>query len=146
MNKINLLFLLVIACIAISCNQNDDVKYVKQDYLKGVWKVSETGVTNNQGIVKYVGVTECDSTSYTFGEDKSFEEKNFNSDNGVCTGSQITGTYVLEDSKTLISYKNAAGKTLKHTKKLLSLNYEEMELVYTDSITQQFVYKKLLKK
>jgi hypothetical protein len=146
MKKINLLLFLAFSVLLLSCNQDDEAQFVKQDFLKGVWKVFETGTKNTQGIIKYVGVTECDSTSYTFGGDKSFEEKNFTLNNQICTATNITGTFVLEDNKTLISYKNATGKELFHTKRILSLGFNEMEIVYTDSISQELIYKRLLKK
>jgi hypothetical protein len=146
MKKINLLLFLTFSASVISCNQDDETKFVKQDFLKGLWKVSETGATDNQGIIKYVGVTECDSTSFAFGENKSYDEIFFNTVDGICTATMVKGTFDLEDNKVIISYKNAAGKELQHAKRVLAVDYEKMEFVYTDSITQQLVYKRLLKK
>lgn len=144
MKKINLLLIAISSVLLFSCEEDDGTSFVREDYLLGKWNVSQVGELSPQNIVNYTDYENCEIDNLIFAEGDSYTENIYNLENGECINKVVSGSYDRNGSNVTISYIKD-NKTLNHVKKVLSLTYEEMEITYTDTITNKIVFKKLNK-
>lgn len=147
MKKINLVVALSILVAGVSaCEGDDDVTFVQQDYLAGKWNVTEVGSLNSQNNIEYQNYDNCDQDHYTFTEENLYQESLFTlEENGTCTNNTVEASFQRQGSNIVISHPNDDGVMVNHIKKVISLDYTEMEITYTDSLTDQLVFKKLVR-
>ena len=147
MKKINLLLIAISSVLLFSCEEDDGTSFVREDYLLGKWNVTQVGELSPQNIVNYTDYQSCnanDPDNLIFDESNSYTESNFKLIDSECKNEVISGTYNRNSNNFTVTYIKDEN-TLQHIKKILSLTYEEMEITYTDTITDKIIFKKLTK-
>lgn len=140
-----LLFLLPLTFI--SCNE-DEEKFVEQNYLVGKWEITQTGSTNAAGVIvyqNYANNADC-KDNYIFNTDFTFENNDFNTV-GTCVSSKISGTYGRLSTNVTLNYSVLVNGTPQQVAKsltVISLTYTEVILAMTNNVNQ-IVYLKLQK-
>jgi hypothetical protein len=146
MKKISLLVLAVFA-LCISCDEDDDLTFVRENFILGKWNLAQTGSVNSQNkvvYVDYINDTECEDDNLVFNENNTFEENDFELINAACQNLQTTGTFDVQDSKIVLSF-TVDGVATEQTLIIVSLTFIDITVTYTDTETNQIVFLKFLK-
>lgn len=131
----------------ISCDEDDDITFVQEDFVVGKWTLSQIGAINAQNTIvyeDYVNNTTCEDDNLVFNENDTFEENDFELINSTCQNLQTNGTFEVINNKIILSYM-MNGIEMKQTLTIVTLTYVEITLSYTDSDTNQLVFLKLNK-
>lgn len=147
MKKVSLIFMSIFA-LFISCDEDDDTTFVQENYLLGKWYVNQIGTINaNNTIVyeDYINATDCEHDNLVLNENKTFEENDFEFINSSCQNFQTTGSYEVENNKIVLTYVDSEGVSMEHVLSIVTLTYEEINLSYTDTETNEIVFLKLRK-
>ena len=147
MKKYFLIFL-PIFFFSLSCEEDDELTFVQENYILGKWFVTEIGTINaNNTIVyeDYSNDSECEADNLVLDQDGTYEENDFEFINASCQNEQITGTYILDNNKIVQTYIDGDGQSKQRVLSIITLTYEEINLSYTDSATSTLVFLKLRK-
>ena len=148
MKKLNLIMIAVLSVFLYSCEEDDTATFNRESFLTGKWNVTQVGELNSQNKVNYNDYISCDATngeSLVFTKELTYTESMYNVTEDGCVNKTVTGDFKFENSNILMNYIRSDQKVAEHGKRVIALTYEEMEIVYTDSITDKIVFKKLIK-
>ncbi|RZK11486.1 MAG: hypothetical protein EOO46_06560 [Flavobacterium sp.] len=148
MKKINLIVIAALSVFLYSCEEDDKASFKRENFLVGKWNVTQVGELNSQNKVNYNDYVSCDATigeSFTFTEEQTYTESMYNATEDGCTNKIVTGDFKFENSNILMNYVGNDQKVAEHGKRVIALTYEQMEIVYTDSIANKIIFKKLIK-
>lgn len=145
--RVSLLFL-PIFFLSLSCQEDEELTFVQENYILGKWFVTEIGTINaNNTIVyeDYISDSECEADNLVLNQDGTYEENDFEFISASCQNNQITGTYILDNNKIVQTYIDGDGQSKQRILSIITLTYEEINLSYTDSDTSTLVFLKLRK-
>jgi hypothetical protein len=142
------LTILPIFLFLFSCEGDDELSFVQENYIIGKWFVNEIGTINaNNTIVyeDYINDSDCEADHLVLNQEGTYEENDFEFISSSCQNDQITGTYVLDNNKIVKTYVDSEGITKQRVLSIISLTYEEINVSYTNSETNTLVFLKLRK-
>lgn len=148
MKKITLLCFLSVFSLLTSCEEDDGITFVKENYVLGKWTIDQIGNINSANFInyqEYVNTTECESDNLVLTENNTYEENYYEFVNNACQNDQNTGTFELTNNNIVLTYLNELNETENLTLTIISLTYTDLEISYTDKDTEQLVFLKLKK-
>lgn len=147
MKKVFLIFLSVLP-LFISCDDDEDLTFVQENYVLGKWFVNQIGFINENNTIvyeDYINETDCEDDNLTLNQDGTYEENDFEFINSVCQNAQVSGSYTLENNKIILNYINNEGQAKQKVLTIITLTYDEINLSFTDIETNELVFLKLKK-
>ena len=139
-----LLSLLFLSFFLTSCESEDDgITYTTPDYITGKWNFSKIGSINSQSNViyqDYPNTQTCDSDNLVLNTDGTFEIKDFSLQGTNCVNTVQSGDYTLVNKDLTIKYTDASVLVTK-VYTILTLTYDEVTIVTTNSLGQLVFYK-----
>ena len=147
MKKVFLIFL-PIFFFSLSCEDDDELTFVQENYILGKWFVTEIGTINSNNTIvyeDYINDSECEADNLVLNQEGTYEENDFEFTSSSCQNDQITGTYILDNNKIVQTYIDNEGLTKQRVLSIITLTYEEINLSYTNTETNTLVFLKLRK-
>ena len=147
MKKVFLIFLPIFFFL-LSCEEDEDLTFVQENYILGKWFVTEIGTINaNNTIVyeDYINDSECEADNLVLNQDGTYEENDFEFISASCQNEQITGNYILDNNKIVQTYIDNEGLTKQRVLSIITLTYEAINVSFTNSETNTLVFLKLRK-
>jgi hypothetical protein len=149
MKKINIVFIAIIALFITSCDEND-ANLVPRNYFVGTWEASQIGSLNAIGKVIYTdyeNAGDCTIDNIIFNDNFTYTANDYEFEDGACTTSSINGTYTLNGNNLVLKHIDEFEEVeVIETRRITNFTFNELELNYTDSETNQIVFLKLIKK
>ena len=142
------LTILPIFLFLFSCEEDDELSFVQENYIIGKWFVTEIGTINSNNTIvyeDYINDSECEADNLVLNQEGTYEENDFEFTSSSCQNDQITGTYILDNNKIVQTYIDSEGITKQRVLSIISLTYEEINVSYTNSETNTLVFLKLRK-
>lgn len=145
MKKGTLLLLLASALFLNSCDDEDTKDFEQKNYLAGQWVPVKIGSLNAQNIVHYTDYqndTACDVDNIFFNEDLTYVQNDYSDNAGTCENSSETGTYTLQGNTVVLTHidETQDPSAVERALTVTNLNYNTMEVTYTDSVTHNLVF------
>lgn len=135
--KNNILVVLLISVLFISCDDKNNTNFETKNYIAGTWIPSELGNINSNGKVvytDYVHATDCNKDNLILNDNFSYEE---NSYSNSCVNTKESNTYRYETGILYLnSFDDVLNKDVEFSYNILSLTYTELELSYTNDLNK----------
>ncbi|ESU29187.1 hypothetical protein FLJC2902T_12290 [Flavobacterium limnosediminis JC2902] len=135
----------------VSCEDDDDVNFVQQNYLAGKWIPVEMGTLDEENILDYLPYendAECDLDNLLLNEDYSFNHTDFRYNGTSCESEVMQGEYRKEGRTLILTTTeeiDGIPTEVETTRNLVSLTYDTMEISYTDEDTNEVTFLKFQK-
>lgn len=145
MKKGTLLLLLASALFLNSCDDEDTKDFEQKNNLAGKWVPVKIGSLNAQNIVHYTDYQNdeaCDVDNIFFNEDLTYVQNDYSDNAGVCENSSETGTYAVQGNTVVLTHidETQDPSAVERALTVTNLNYNTMEVAYTDSVTHNLVF------
>ena len=147
MKRVSLMFL-PIFFFSLSCEEDEELNFIQENYILGKWFVTEIGTVNSNNTIvyeDYINDSECEEDNLVLNQEGTYEENNFEFISSNCQNDQITGTYILDNNKIVQTYTDSGGQLKQKVLTIVALTYEEINLSYTDNEINKIVFLKLRK-
>lgn len=147
MKNVFLIFLPIFFFL-LSCEDEEELTFVQENYILGKWFVTEIGTINSNNTIvyeDYINDSECEADNLVLNQEGTYEENDFEFISSSCQNDQITGTYILDNNKIVQTYVDSEGLTKQRVLSIITLTYEEINVSYTNTETNTMVFLKLRK-
>jgi hypothetical protein len=139
-----LISLIFISFFLFSCESEDDgITYTTSNYIVGKWNFNKIGSINSQSNViyeDYPNTQTCEPDNLVFDADGTFEINVFSLQGTNCANTVQSGDYALVNKNLTIKYTEASVLVTK-VYTILTLTYDEVTVVTTNSLGQSVFYK-----
>ncbi|TDP60142.1 lipocalin family protein [Flavobacterium dankookense] len=102
------LSLLSLSVFLLSCeSSDDDITYVKPDYLSGTWEFSKIGTINAQNVLvyeDYQNETGCEADNLVLKNDNTFVSNDFSTEGINCVNASFSGDFILDNRDLIFNY------------------------------------------
>jgi hypothetical protein len=145
MKKGTLLLLLASVLFLNSCDDKDTTDFEQKNNLAGQWIPVKIGSLNAQNVVRYTDYQNdaaCDVDNIFFNQDSTYVQNDYSDNAGTCENDSETGTYAVQGNTIVLTYidETQTPSVIERALTVTNLNYNTMEVVYTDSVTHNLVF------